>query len=79
MRVNIFEQAMAVACELFDFQSVATFLPEDMQEAAEGVFDRAKQLNAMFEPCQIILGDCQDRECLCDRWVCCSCFCILNS
>jgi len=52
-----------MACELFNFQSVATFLPEGLQRAAEGVFETAKGLNEIFEPCQIILGDCQDREC----------------
>jgi len=53
-------EAMAVAAELFDFGQEALFLPEDMQDAAEKVFQTAKDLNPIFESCQIILGEVQD-------------------
>jgi len=58
-----------VAAELFDFGQEALFLPEDMQDAAEKVFQTAKDLNPIFESCQIILGEVQDRKCRRQRLV----------
>ena len=55
-------EAMAAAlaeCGV-EWGQAALFLPENMQQQAEGVFATAKKMNRVFEPCQIILGNVQD-------------------
>ena len=67
--IYVFIYIFQVAAELFDFGQEALFLPEDMQDAAEKVFQTAKDLNPIFESCQIILGEVQDRKCRRQRLV----------